>query len=89
MLINPVREAQKNFLLEQLNAVAAIVGRYLGDIKNAFTVMQAMNTAGIIATRESRLPGTQYSADIWVINLPPTYPNDQYFLIDVTICQAY
>ena len=57
--------------------------------KVAFTVMQAMNAAGIIATRERQLPGTQHSADIWATNPLPTHPNDQYFLIDVTICQAY
>ena len=52
--------------------------------KVAFTVMQAMNAAGIIATRERQLPGTQHSADIWATNPLPTHPNDQYFLIDVT-----
>ena len=40
--------AQKNFLLEQLNAVAAIVGRYLGDIKNAFTVIMIVGVAGAV-----------------------------------------
>ena len=40
--------AQRNFLVEQLNAVAAIVGRYLGDIKNAFTVIMVVGVVGAV-----------------------------------------
>ena len=46
--IKSQQPAQKNFLLEQLNAFAAIVGRYVGDIKNAMTVIMIVGVAGAV-----------------------------------------